>query len=97
MKRLLSTRPARGIGCLLAFLATALSARAQFTLDLHPVAPGTMALGFTLEAGFYYAVDSSADLRAGFVQASGWMLGDGSTVSWPIYYPVGPAASGGAR
>ena len=68
------------------------SARAQFTLDLTPASPGTGALTFTLEQGFFYSVEGSTDLTA-FTPLSGWMLGDGSEVAWPIHYPISPASN----
>ena len=74
------------------FLAT-VSARAEFTLRIAPVAPGTGAITFTLEEDFFYSVEGSADLTAGFAPMSGWMLGDGSEVTWPIHYPTSPASS----
>ena len=79
--------------CSILFLAI-LSAQAQFTLGFAPVSPGTGALHFTLESGFYYCLESSGDLVGGFAPVSGWMLGDGSPVTWPVHYPTSPVVGG---
>ena len=80
---------------LLCLAIASLSAEAEFTLDISPVAPGTGVLGFTLEPNFYYRLEISGTLTTGFAPASGWMLGNGSPVTWPIHYPTNPSASGG--
>jgi len=80
----------------LAFLASVVAASADFTLDLNPVSAGTAELRFTREPGYYYCLEQSTDLDTGFTQASGWMLGDGNLVTWPIQYNVTPPSGGGA-
>ena len=77
----------------LTLAAAQVSAGAQFTLDISPVAPGTGVLGFTLEPNFYYRLESSGSLTSEFAPASGWMLGKGNPVTWPIHYPTGAASS----
>ena len=79
--------------CLALFLAT-ISARGQFTLELHPVSPGTGELRFTLEPGYYHRLENSGNLATGFSPASGWMLGNGNEVTWPIHYPTSSTSSG---
>ena len=73
--------PFRLIHTLLALCIATVSARAEFTLDISPVAPGTGVLGFTLEPDFYYRLEISGSLTTGFAPASGWMLGNGSLVT----------------
>lgn len=46
-------------------------------------------------SGYYYCLESSSSLLGSFTQASGWMLGDGNAVTWPIHFPTSPASSGG--
>ena len=76
----------RLIHTLLVLCIATVSTRAEFTLDITPVAPGTGAITFTLEQDFFYSVESSSDLTA-FTPMSGWMLGDGSEVTWPSTIP----------
>ena len=83
----------RGILCVLALLALVVSARAQFTLDLHPISPGTVELRFTLEPDYYYCLESSGDLTGTFAPASGWMLGSGSEAAFWLNVPPGIPAS----
>ncbi len=88
-------RLVRGILCALSLLTLVVSVRGQFTLEIVPVSPGTGQLGFTLFPGYYYCLEKSGDLAVGFHPASGWMLGDGNPVTWPVHYPASPASSGG--
>ena len=83
----------RFLHCLALFFAS-ISAQAEFTLDLMPVAPGVAALQFFRAPGYYFCLESSADLTSGFVPASGWMLGDGATATWPLTFPTSPATGG---
>ncbi len=54
------------------------SAKAQFTLGLRPVAPGTGELRFTLDPGYYYCLESSGDiLRAALPRRVGGCSGTG--------------------
>ena len=79
----------------LALVLAGISAQAQFTLDIRPVAPGTGKLRFTLDSGYYYCLESSGDLTGSFAPASGWMFGSGNEMAWTIHYPTSPASSGG--
>lgn len=81
--------------CALGLLSAAVSAHAQFTLDLVPVSAGAANLTFKLESDFYYSLEKSDSLSSGFTSASGWMLGDGTLVTWPVHYPTAPASSSG--
>ena len=84
-----------GILCVLALFAIGISAYAQFTLNVRPVAPGTAELSFTREARYYYCLESSGDLNGTFVPASGWMLGDGLSTTWNLNFPAVPSSGGG--
>ena len=77
-------------------LLAVLSAPAQFVLHLSPVSPGSAQLQFMRASSYYYLLEESADLKAGFTAASGWMLGDDGLVTWPIHYNVSPPSSGGS-
>ena len=83
----------RFLHCLALFFVS-ISAQAEFTLDLMPVFPGVAALQFFRAPGYYYCLESSADLTSGFVPASGWLLGDGATATWPLIFPTSPATGG---
>ena len=72
----------------------AVSARAQFALNLSPLSPGTLELRFTRALGYYYCLEKSGNLVSGFTQASGWMLGDGNLVTWPVQFPTSPPSNG---
>ena len=85
----------RALARLSAVFAVVVSAHAQFTLQIVPISPGTGAITFTLEPGFFYSVDSTPSLAAPVTPMSGWMLGNGTLVTWPIHYPTSPASSGG--
>ena len=88
--------PFRLIHTLLFLCIAAISSRAQFTLDIRPVSPGTGELKFTLEPDFYYQVEGSYSLTSPFAPMSGWMLGDGSEVTWPIHYPASASSGSGS-
>ncbi len=88
-------RIARFLFVLSLLAAGLVSARAQFTLGLRPVSPGTGELRFTLDPGYYYCLESSGDLTGSFAPASGWMLGNGGEAAWTIHYPTSPTAGGG--
>ena len=77
-------------------LLAALPTHAQFTLNLSPVSPGSAQLQFTREPGYYYSLESTRDLTTTYTPASGWMMGDGLPATWPLHYPINPAASGGS-
>ncbi len=87
--------PMKLLRLFLASLALIISAQAQFTLDLRPIAPGAGELRFTLNPGYYYCLESSGDLTGTFAPASGWMLGNGLLKTWTLNYPTNPAAGGG--
>ena len=77
------------------FLLALASANAQFTLEIVPVSPGSANLVFRLDSGFYFSLEKSDSLSSGYTPASGWMLGNGTLVTWPIHYPTSPASSDG--
>lgn len=79
--------------CALGLLGATVFAHAQFTLDLVPVSPGAANLVFRLEPGFYFSLEKCDSLSSGFTPVSGWMLGDGTLVTWPIHYPTSSTSS----
>ena len=78
--------------CVLATAAS--SSLAQFTLNFTVTSPGEVQLGFVSEAGYYYCLESAANLNAGFTAASGWLRGDGTSIAWPVHYGIQQSTGG---